>query len=157
MAIDEGAAFTAAYNNPKNKNIIFHAIRKYRKKYREILDMDSCLSAAQIAVLRCLRSHDDAKGNQFSTSLYRYMEWCLKDEVRKLGKQFNSFAQIPENGFTEPEYLTQSNDFLDEDEIIKGRFQEGQSVISLCARLGLSRRTVQKRINHYIQKERGVK
>lgn len=69
----------AALKNKDNQNIIW----KVLKKYRRFLPDDELKSCAKIAVWKTLRKHDAAYKTKFTTSLFRYTSWVVRDRLRE--------------------------------------------------------------------------
>lgn len=153
----ENQQFITAYENPKNKAIIFKLLRKYKKKYPNILDWHTLQSAAQIATLKSLRKFKPGGECAYSSFLYRALLWELADAVRTLGKQFNTFQQAPLD-YKMPQRTAGPEDmsFSDLDEVLKAYFVEGWRVIHMVERFGLSRRAIKQKIDNFIQTQREI-
>jgi len=68
-----------------NRNIIYSVINKYRKHFEK----DELLSISLNAVWKALASHVDGKGNKFTTSLWRFVDWECKRQYRNKKKKKN--------------------------------------------------------------------
>lgn len=58
-------------------------MRKVTNKYTSILDEEEIKSCMLQATLRCLKHHEENRGNKFTTSLWRFITWECKREASK--------------------------------------------------------------------------
>jgi len=75
--------FNKAYTNKDNRNIIYSVLSRYAK----VIDKEVLESCAQMGLWRCLGQHDDSYGQKFTTSLWRFVDWECKKELRKVKRE----------------------------------------------------------------------
>ena len=70
--------FEEAYKNPDNRNMI----RMVCSSFSNTLSPDILESCGMLALWKCLRSHDEKYGQNFTSSLYRFVRWeCIRELV----------------------------------------------------------------------------
>jgi RNA polymerase sigma factor (sigma-70 family) len=68
-----------AYAIPENRKIIRAALQAYAG----LLPEDDLSSCGMVALWRCLKKHDPACNQRFTTSLHRFVHWECKKALRK--------------------------------------------------------------------------
>lgn len=66
-----------------NRSIIYKVINKYRRYF----EFDELVSFGLVGMWRALASHIDGKGNKFTTSLWRFVDWECKRQYRNKTKR----------------------------------------------------------------------
>lgn len=79
-----------AINNPENQEMV----KKVCAYYANTLSPATLKACSDAAIWRCLQSHEDNKGQKFTSSLYRFLHWeCL----REVNMNKKRFIAIPED------------------------------------------------------------
>jgi RNA polymerase sigma factor (sigma-70 family) len=134
-----------AFQNPDNRNII----RDVCNQYRTILSTDVLRTCGLNGLWKCLEKHDDKLGSKFTTSLYQFVDWQCKKQVRT-----SSQSDAPtEHAFDIEDCTTPVLDRIIIREcidalpdnyrfVIIGKFFEGKSNAEMGRELGCSRENV---------------
>lgn len=69
--------------NEDNQNII----KTVTNKYRAIISIDDLQRCGLHGLWRALQYHQDGRGQKFTTSLYRFVDWECKKELNRITKQ----------------------------------------------------------------------
>lgn len=123
---DANDKFIETFNDPKVKNTVYRLLRDFQKKNRYLLTWPELVQLGRIAVWKSLQTFNPSKATQFSSYVYRRLQWALIDAARKSHRRKpNFFAQIRDVAAPES-----SVNLIDADEIVLSFFS-GASVISL--------------------------
>lgn len=71
--------YDRAMKDPENVGIIKGVLFTYRS----LLSLDELKSLGMVALWRCLQKHNPQFGQKFTTSLFRFVHWECKRELRK--------------------------------------------------------------------------
>lgn len=74
--------FEAAYNNLDNRKIINACISRYIK----IMPIEELQECGMVALWKCLKYHEDGHNQKFTTSLWRFIDWECRRELKKKNK-----------------------------------------------------------------------
>lgn len=90
--------------NEDNQGII----RTVANKYRSILRPEELDRCGLHGLWRALQYHQDGRGQKFTTSLYRFVDWECKKELNKSNKQKKTLSL--DNIKIDPPYSGRSED-----------------------------------------------
>lgn len=133
-----------AIANPANQDMI----RRVCSFYSKTLTPETLKACGEAAVWRCLQSHDDTKGQRFTSSLYRFIHWeCL----REINEHKSPFAELPEEigtSHTDPAQTIILEECLDTlpDEarkIVVARYLENRTLADIGQRHNYSKQGIQ--------------
>jgi RNA polymerase sigma factor (sigma-70 family) len=142
------AEFEHAISDQDNRNII----KSVCNQYRNILEEDVLNSCGLNGLWQCLKSHDDAYGNKFTTSLYKFVDWQCKGQV--CAQIRGSHAELIDTVDTSPaildkmiihEYVEKLS--LKHQAVIYGKFFENKNYAEIARDMGCSREYVRQMLN----------
>lgn len=84
-------AFEKAWADPENRKIM----SAIGRRYKGVMDYESMIYNAQLALFYCLRKHRPDAGTKFTSSLTRHTIWQFKRAT--INRRKNSPLSLPEN------------------------------------------------------------
>lgn len=132
--------FSLAWNNASHQNLMGSVCCQFRK----LLPQESLDSAKMVALWKCLSSHNENYGQQFTSSLWRFIRWeCLKALERGegfrgkfRGEQCVLYSgELPEDKVGVD--LSGGYDALEEARRMELRFRAGERARAVLKRMGV--------------------
>lgn len=137
-------------------------IKSVCSRYRDKLSEDILKACGLRALWQCLKSHDDTYGRKFTSSLYQFVHWRCKDQVRK--RQTNGHLELTGDVVDDSlpvldvlivrEYL----EILPENykKVVYGKFFESKSCAEMGREMGCSRENVRQLLDRALERLRTI-
>lgn len=147
--------YERAYNNKDNRKII----NKVTSRYVKQLDSHDRQSCGLIALWRCLENHQDIYKQKFTSSLWRFVHWECRRELRKKNRKKQlQYVLVPELDYVAQKNTDETNVqecimSLGEQhrEMLKDYFYENKTMQEIADSRGFSKETARQKINKAIK------
>jgi hypothetical protein len=146
-------AYEQAWSDAHNRRIIASVSRPYRDR----LPPEEITFRGQIALFKCMKKHEECRGNKFSTSLHRYVSWELEKGLRDYARETNRHPPLPSvedfmlvapnNGLSVEVrdcLMKMSNEYR---LVLEQTYMEGMSLREIEVKNGYSRQTAYRILN----------
>lgn len=149
--------YNIAYNNKDNQRIIKAVLFTYRGK----LDEDTLKTCGLNALWRCLQNHNESFSTKFTSSLWRFVNWECKKELRTLATSKYKPLELFDVANEEEEMYSvfdDLHDVLDQEycQIIKLRFLEKMTLREIGNKFGYTKEAARQKLEKAIGQIRMV-
>lgn len=154
--------YQAAFENQDNTKIIYSALRHFHGS----LDADERHECGLHGLWRALKSHDPTKGQKFTTTLYRFVQWearrAMKNKLRDRKKADKvGVTGIPIDTYIDEDFTLsiETDDLLDQLEekyrvIIKQKYLEGFTLNEIGQHHGFTSEAARQNVDKALVKLR---
>lgn len=142
----DNSIYTNAYENKDNQQIIKSVLSKYRGRLTE----ETLKSCGLNALWRCLQQHDEKYTTKFTSSLWRFVHWECKKELKTLARSKFRPQELTDIAEEVPldNLFDDISSILDQEQakIVKLRFLEGMTLKEIGNTFGVTKEAVRLKL-----------